>query len=247
MKTNITSKTQRPSQALPLTAKEKMVLEFLENQISTEGIAPSYQEIRDHFGFASFNSVQNYLKQLVSKGYVALATNQKRGIQILKSATHAQDNVLKLKKKTSSQELPRETLLQNSREEVLSSPLLGKVAAGAPIEEFEHNEFIDVPPSLLRNSDKTFALKVKGHSMIEDGILDGDVILVQKQSNASNGEIIVASIADDSNNLESTVKRIYAKDNKVELRPANSSMSSMWFDPDRIQIQGVVVGLLRRF
>lgn len=86
--------------------------------------------------------------------------------------------------------------------------------------------------------------------MIEDGILDGDVILVQKQNNASNGEIVVASVSaseEEQASGEATVKRIYVKNSKVELRPANSTMTSMWFDPQQVRIQGVVVGLLRRF
>lgn len=227
----------------PLTAKEKMVLEYIETQLSQTGVVPSYQEIKDHFGFASFNSIQNYLKQLTNKGYISVASNQKRAIQILHSSQAMQQNFINIKSKnTSSQEAPRDQLLQASHGEVLSIPLLGSVAAGAPIEAFEFNEFVDVPPSLVRNSAKTFALKVKGLSMIEDGILDGDVILVQKQTNAGNGEIIVATVEN-----ESTVKRIYNKQDKVELRPANSSMNSMWYSADDVQIQGVVVGLLRKF
>jgi repressor LexA len=233
----------------PLTAKEKMILEFIENQLVETGVVPSYQEIKDHFGFASFNSIQNYLKQLASKGYVSVAANQKRAIQVLQPSSAAQNNLVGLKEKLVqkklkkiSQETPRERLLQASREEVLSLPLLGQVAAGAPIEHFEYNEFIDVPPSLVRNKTKTFALKVKGQSMIEDGILDGDFILVQKQSTAANGEIVVATVDN-----ESTVKRIYAKEQRFELRPANSSMQSMWYPIDQVQIQGVVVGLLRKF
>jgi repressor LexA len=231
----------------PLTAKEKSILEFLEEQLGETGVSPSYQEIKDHFGFASFNSVQNYLKQLSAKGYILTANNQKRALQILHSANTVQENVVRLSAvrphfNKSPKETPRELLLQTSREEVLSLPLLGHVAAGAPIEAFEHDEFIDVPPSLVRNSGKTFALKVKGSSMIDDGIFDGDIILVQKQSNASNGEIVVATVDD-----ESTVKRIYSKPEEIELRPANSTMKSMWYPPHRIQIQGVVVGLLRKF
>lgn len=233
----------------PLTAKEKMILEFLESSLADSGVCPSYQEIRDHFGFASFNSVQNYLKQLTNKGYIAQASNQKRAIQILQTSQAVQENVVRLADTTKkvrstfrSQETPHEMLLQTPREEVLSLPLLGRVAAGLPIEEVEHDEFIDVPPSMVRNSGKTFALKVKGNSMVDDGILDGDVILVQKQGNASNGEIVVASVEG-----ESTVKRIYSKENQIELRPANSALKSMWYPPHQVQIQGVVVGLLRRF
>ena len=239
---------------LPLTEKEKAVLSFIEQELAQNGVSPSYQEIKDHFGFASFNSVQNYLKQLTAKGYIQIANNQKRGIQILNASNAMQiaaQQVVQSKVPPTNPGPSRSSLLQtpSEREEVLTLPLLGKVAAGSPIEAFEHDEYVQVPPSLVRNASKSYALKVSGASMIEDGIFDGDLILVQKQESASNGEIVVASIEN-----ESTVKRFFLKnssehDNRkiVELRPANSTMKSMWYPPDQVQIQGVVVGLIRKF
>lgn len=239
---------------LPLTEKEKAVLEFVEGSLADTGVSPSYQEIKDHFGFASFNSVQNYLKQLTQKGYIRNPNNSKRAIQILHSSQTVQSQTAKKlgQSKVSSKSGPLQSSLLHTpgeRGEVLSLPLLGRVAAGAPIEAMEHDEYIDVPSSMVRNPSKSFALKVKGQSMIEDGIFDGDIILVQKQASASNGEIIVATI--DS---ESTVKRLFTKSNPdqsmgklIELRPANSTMKSMWYPPDQVEIQGVVVGLIRKF
>jgi repressor LexA len=230
----------RPHRPLPpLTEKEKAVLEFIENEMAVNGISPSYQEIRDHFGFASFNSVQNYLKQLSSKGYIEIPLNQKRAITILHSASSVQKQVAELKT----------TVKQAGNiEEVLSLPLLGKVAAGRPLESFSHDEFIDVPPSMIRNAGKTFALKVSGDSMIDDGIHDGDIILVQKQTVAANGEVVVASIEN-----ESTVKRYFLRphpenqEKMIELRPANATLQSMWYPPNQVDIQGVLVGLIRKF
>lgn len=250
----------------PLTTKEKAVLEFIEQHLLASGISPSYQEIKENFGLASFNSVQNYLKQLTNKGYVAIPLNQKRAIQVLHSANAVQEqmqsNVVPLKSVSTKTGSPRAQLLQ-ARDEILSLPLLGKVAAGAPIEALEHDEFVDVPPSMVKKAGNTFALKVQGRSMIEDAISDGDVILVQKQTTASNGDIIVATIEN-----EATVKRFYVHskadlksknllnevpkdlaniDKVIELRPSNSSMKSMWYHPDQVEIRGVVVGLLRKF
>lgn len=227
-----------------LTEKEMSVLAYIEQSLADAGISPSYQEIKDHFGFASFNSVQNYLKQLIAKGYIAILSNQKRAIQILHSADSLQKATQELRKVAR----PQETTTAPKAEEVLSLPLLGKVAAGQPLESFSHDEFVDVPPSLVRNPSKTFALRVSGSSMIDDGIHDGDVILVQKQITASNGEIVVASVDN-----ESTVKRYFLRphpeqrDKMVELRPANETMSSMWYPPDAVNIQGVLVGLIRKF
>lgn len=217
---------------LPLTAKEKAFLEFVESFQQSSGISPSYQEIRDHFGFASFNSVQNYLKQLTRKGYVKNHANQKRAIQIVTSTGPSPQSLLQ------------------STEEVLSLPLLGKVAAGSPIESLKHDEYVPVPNHMVRNPNKTFALRVQGDSMINEGILDGDTILVQQQNNASNGDLVVATIEN-----EATVKRFFLRtpprgshdELMVELRPANEKLQSMWYSPLEVNIQGILVGLLRKF
>ncbi|NQZ02143.1 MAG: repressor LexA [Bdellovibrionales bacterium] len=252
----------------PLTPKEKKVFDFVDQFIAQNEFAPSYQEIKDHFGFASFNSVQRYLKQLQSKNYIHVPPgNQKRAITVLQSSYSSQQPTT-----TQNPIYPTQNFF-NKKEaspaappvvsESLSVPLLGRVAAGLPLEAFEHDEFVDAPPTLIRNPEKTFALRVEGQSMIEDGILDGDIIFVQEQNTASNGDTIVAMIEN-----EATVKRFYVHkrkvinsdpqvfthhessssdlEPKVELRPANSSMESMWFDPRVVSIRGIVVGLLRK-
>ena len=233
----------------PLSPKEKGVLEFLETYMRTKGVSPTYQEICQHFGFASFNSVQRYLKQLEDKGYIQLPwANQKRAITLLHRSTALQESLQSHDEdfSDSSSEMSDFSNVTPAilPAESLSLPLLGRVAAGAPIEAMEDDEFIDVPASLVRNPDTTFALRVQGQSMIDDGIFDGDVILVQRQSSASDGEIVVAVI-----NEEATVKRFYKNkaEKMIELRPANSTMSPMWFEPHEVQLRGVVVGLIRRF
>lgn len=230
----------------PLTPKEKAVLEFIENTLASSGVSPSYQEIRDHFGLASFNSVQNYLKQLTQKGYIQTPAHQKRAIQILQPSHSMQTQV---RSQLSLQQTPPVSLLQARREGALSLPLLGRVAAGQPIERVEANEFIDVPAMLVKRPDSSFVLKVEGDSMIDDGIFDGDYLIVQKQATAQNGDIIVASI--DS---EATVKRFYFNSKQseqpepqVELRPANPRLKSMWYSPDRVDIKGLVIGLVRSY
>lgn len=236
-------------QPLPsLTPKEKSVLEFIEGHLSSSGVSPSYQEIKDYFGLASFNSVQNYLRQLTSKGYIENPAGQKRAIQVLHAANSVQEHH-QLKKVSTATGSHRTQLLQ-ARDEILSLPLLGKVAAGQPIEALKYDEFIDVPPSMVRNPSKSFALKVQGDSMIEDGIHDEDIILIQKQNSANNGDIVVATVDN-----EATVKRIYMRaqpegknvEKMVELRPSNSTMKSMWYEPEQVEIRGIVVGLIRKF
>ncbi len=215
----------------PLTPKEKNVLEFIESYISDNGYAPSFIEIKDHFGFASNNSVQNYLKQLEQKNYIHNpGGNQKRALRVLHSSQALPDNLREIQTRLT----PNVTV-----------PLLGTVAAGAPIEHLKHDEYIDIPVSLLKKPEQTYALQVQGNSMIEDGIHDGDTILVQRQEYARDGEIVVAVV-----NHEATVKRIYQrkrKDGKIELRPANSTMESFWYRPEEVDIRGIVVGLIRKY
>jgi repressor LexA len=251
--TKITSNPKTPDKKeslRSLTLKEKNVLLFLENYMLENGISPSYQEICKNFGFASYNSVQRYLKQLESKGYISLPWgNQKRAITLVQPASALQDNLGEM------QDKPIEKALGP---EALSIQLLGRVAAGSPIEAYENDEYIDVPTSLVRQPDRTYALRVQGQSMIEDGIFNNDIILVQRQPQANNGEIVVAVVEN-----EATVKRFYShnkdprKNTKklsdtpeqkwIELRPANSSMQSLWYQPNEVQLRGIVVGLIRQF
>lgn len=275
MKTRTNEKISTPP--TPLTAKEKAILEFIESYIQKAGVSPSYQEIKDHFGLASFNSIQRYLKQLQKKSYIHIPDgHQKRAISVVQPS-HAIQNFM-------STEFPNPSLLMNASQqpttnnhkpsthlprqetphwpppvtESLSFPLLGRVAAGSPIEAFEHNEFVSAPPGLARNPAKTFALRVEGESMIEDGILDGDIIFVQEQRYASNGDTVVATV-----DGEATVKRYYTHGPSsphvpkeflseatgvrtiVELRPANSAMKSFWYSQGDVEIRGLVVGLIR--
>jgi repressor LexA len=215
----------------PLTPKEKNVLEFIESYIQSNGYSPSFIEIKEHFGFASNNSVQNYLKQLESKKYIHNpGGNQKRAIRVVQSAQALPENLKEIQARMTPN---------------IPVPLLGNVAAGEPIEHLKHDEYIDIPVSLLKRPDMTYALQVQGNSMIEDGIHDGDTILVQRQEHATDGEIVVAVV-----NHEATVKRIYQPkrgSDKLELRPANSSMDSFWYSPEEVDIRGIVVGLIRRY
>ena len=246
---------KKTNQPLPsLTAKEKSVLLFIETELVTKGISPSYQEICDNFGFASFNSVQNYLKQLTAKGYLAINPNQKRAIQLLHSAQDFHDNLIERLQVTAessrgssfNQSSPRASDV-DKHAKVLPIPFLGRVAAGAPIERLSENEFIEIPLNLVKNSKDLFALKVEGDSMIEEGIFDGDTLVVQSTKVARDGDLIVASI-----DQEATVKRFFNKskaadDRSIELRPANKRLTSMWYHPAQVEIKGLVKALLRSY
>jgi repressor LexA len=237
----------------PLTTKEKSVLQFIESELMNKGTSPSYQEIRDHFGYSSINSVQNYLKQLSHKGYLSFQQNQKRSIQLLHTVQDFHDNLVSRLKASaepsdfvsSSQSSPNNSVIDHEAK-VLPIPFLGRVAAGAPIERFEENEFIDIPANLVKSQKDLFALKVEGDSMIDEGIFDGDTLIVQSLKTARDGDLVVASIEN-----EATVKRFYKRkndeDKSIELRPANKRLSSMWYHPSQVEIKGQVKALLRNY
>lgn len=251
---------KRNNTPLPsLTAKEKSVLQFIEAELLSKGISPSYQEICDHFGFASFNSVQNYLKQLTHKGYVRIQQNQKRAIQLLHSVEDFHKDLIERLQVTAepshgptyssfSVQSSQKATVDHSK--VLPIPLLGRVAAGLPIERILENEFIEIPKNLVKNTRDLFALVVEGDSMIDEGIINGDTLVVQTQKMAHDGDLVVAAI-----DQETTVKRFFQKTNplepelgkQIELRPANSKLKSMWYQSDQVEIKGLVKALLRSY
>lgn len=240
-----------------LTPKEKAVLNYLEEYFDEHAMAPSYREIKDHFGYASYFSVQRYLKQLEEKGYVKLGeSNEKRAISLVAAAADIESKKLA----SSSLAKQREGAQSSQNPGSLSLPLLGKVAAGLPIEHIKHDEFLEVPDSMVRSADKSFVLQVEGSSMIEDGIFDGDYLIIQKQTTANTGDTIVAMVDEEatvknffkhsgikSSRLESKYKAQVADGKNIELRPANSTMDSMFFKAEQVDVQGIVVGLIRKY
>jgi repressor LexA len=200
-------------QAGNLTKRQQVVFEFIKGYIQTHGVSPSYEEIRRNFGFGSYNSVQKHLKSLVAKGFLKTPwDNQKRALTLVEPG-------------------PATAIL----------PLLGRVAAGRPIEAIAHPETVEVPEMLLRGEDN-FALRVVGDSMVDEGIRDGDIVIVKRQRDAENGQTVVALIGDDA-----TIKQYYRRGTRVELRPANARVSSIIVDEGDLQVQGIVVGLIRKF
>jgi len=198
---------------MKLTEKQKQVLGYISRYTDMWETAPSFDEICSEFGFSSYNTVTTYLKILERKGYIRLPKdkNRKRAIKVIS---------------------PVET----KRSEF---PLLGRVAAGKPIEAVEDVSAIEVPSSMVGSGDH-FVLQVKGDSMQEDGIMDGDFVVVRKQPTAENGQTVVALIDN-----EATVKKYYRKRGYIELRPAHSGMKPIRIKKGGIRIEGRVVGVMR--
>jgi repressor LexA len=198
-----------------LTPKQKVFLEYVYRYIEEWGRSPSFDDICSEFGFRSYNTVTTYLRLLEKKGYIRLPRqkNRKRAIEVIS---------------------PVETRR-------FEFPLLGRVAAGKPIEAVENVSAIEVPPSMIGSGDH-FVLQVKGDSMREDGIMSGDFVVVRKQPTAENGETVVALI-----NNEATVKKYYKRKNQVELRPAHTGMKPIRVKKGDLRIEGKVVGVLRYY
>lgn len=198
-----------------LTPKQKQLLDFISSYINENGYAPTQQEMAEKFGFNSLGTVQNYLIRLEEQGFLRRKWNGKRALDVVEP------------------EAPQPPVAPEI-------PLLGYVAAGRPIEAILSNETLEVPPAMIAKGEN-FALKVKGDSMVEDGILDGDYVIVRRQSSASNGQTVIATI-----NSEATVKKFYNKGKNIELHPANSAMAPFILDgKESLRIEGVVVGLIR--
>ncbi|AMV73685.1 transcriptional repressor LexA [Desulfuromonas carbonis] len=195
----------------PLTPKQKAVLDFILAHTEREGYAPSQQEIARAFGFSSLGTVQNYLVRLEREGALSRDWNARRGLRVLRPQGAA-----------------------------LELPLAGTVAAGKPIEAIATADTIEVPPSMV-GPGENFVLRVRGDSMIGDGILDGDYVVVRKQARAESGQTVVALI-----NGEATVKRLLQKGAVVELHPANPALQPILLDgSEEFRIEGVVVGVIR--
>ena len=195
----------------PLTPKQKAVYDYLNDFTRSHGYPPSQQEIASAFGWSSLGTVQNYLVRLVREGVLEKNWNAKRGLKLLQP-------------KGTSVELP----------------LVGLVAAGKPIEAISTPDSIEVPPSMV-GPGENFVLKVQGDSMIGDGILNGDYVVVRKQAQADSGQTVVALLSG-----EATVKRLVRRGLKIELHPANPAMQPFIIDGEEdFSIAGVVVGVIR--
>jgi len=263
-----------------LTPKQKAVLDYIQQCSSENGYAPSQQEIAKHFGFKSLGTVQNYLVRLERHGLLRKAWNAKRGMEVLRKETYlgsstttplspfskdSRDSLIPLDP-TKRKNRKTEAVPPHSPEsQIVSLPLLGRVAAGLPIEYAEYDQTVEVPLSLFARpstfgrpsapshrenlADSHFVLRVKGDSMIGDGILDGDFVVIEKASRADQGQTVVAMIGN-----EATIKRFYKSKREgreqIELRAANPAYEPIMIDSltesSEFRIEGVLVGLIRK-
>jgi len=199
---------------MKLTKRQKEILDFLSEFIEQNGYSPSMEEIAAHFHFASLNGVFKHLEALERRGHLHRDPNCARAIQ-----------------------------LSSTDGGVQSIPLLGYVAAGKPIEAVSNPETLQIPESFLPGRNQHFVLRVKGESMIDAHIQDGDYVVVESRETARTGDMVVALIDDEN----VTLKKYYPEGSQVRLQPANETLEPIFVDSDRIKIQGVVVSVMRKY
>lgn len=202
-----------------LYPRERQLLDFITQFIQRFGYAPTLKEIGEAIGMGSPATVHEHIDRLRQKGFIKKLDGTARGLEVVTEHYRSGPN-----------------------EAAVELPVLGYIAAGAPLEPYtDPNFYISVAPNMISSAKPSYILQVKGTSMIEDGILDGDYVVIQHQQDAQNGDIVVALLP----NGLATLKRIYFEKERIKLMPANSQMSPIF--TTHVKIQGKVVGLIRKF
>ena len=200
---------------LPLTKRQREILDYLNEFIEQHGYAPSLEEIGRRFNLSSLATVHKHLTNLQEKGFIRRAWNRSRSVELVPTRVGTR---------------------------AIELPLLGFVAAGHPIEAVAGSETIAVPETLAGKKD-SYVLRVKGDSMIDEQIRDGDFVIVEDRKAADNGEMVIALVG----GADVTLKKFYRESGRIRLQPANPTMLPIMLDPDQVQVQGVVVGVMRKY
>jgi repressor LexA len=202
---------------MALTKRQREILDYLSGYADENGYAPSFEEIARKFNYNSLATVHEHLSNLERKGYIKRSYNESRAIEILPSDV-----------------FPK----------AIELPLLGTVAAGMPIEAVHTHETMSVPDSFISRGGNHYVLRVRGNSMIDEQIRDGEFVIINERRGVDNGETVIALI----NNDAATVKKFYReRDGRIRLQPANETMLPIYVHEDDVTIQGVVVGVLRKY
>ncbi len=226
-----------------LTAKQHELIRFIQQRLEETGISPSFEEMKDALDLKSKSGVHRLISALEERGFIRRLPNRARALEVLKQP---EDVVGGGGKPVANDVVGQTTTPPRTAPEpandVIEIPLHGRIAAGAPIEAIEGQSSLPVPAALLGPGDH-YALEVSGDSMIEAGIFDGDFALVKRTNTARDGEIVVALVE----NEEATLKYLRRESGKVRLDPANVSYDAQVYEPDQVEVQGKLAGLLRRY
>lgn len=206
---------------MALTRRQREIYEFIRGFVEQNGYSPSLEEIGGHFGLSSVATVHKHVQHLVEKGFLQKAWNRSRSVEPVPDASAGSSGMPTL-------------------------PVLGTVAAGLPIEAIEDDgatERVAVPPELMGRPGESYVLRVRGESMIDEQIRDGDLVVIESRKQARNGETVVALVG----GTDATLKRFYRKGDRVKLVPANAGMQPIEAHARDVEIRGVLRGLLRRY
>jgi repressor LexA len=215
-----------------LTAKQRELLLFIDDRLKDSGISPSFDEMREALELKSKSGVHRLISALEERGFIRRLPNRARALEVLKRP----------EARPSASVTPIRPAVAAPANDTMEIPLHGRIAAGTPIEALQGTESFAVPAALLGPGEH-YALEVAGDSMVDEGILDGDFALIRKGETANDGEIVVALI----DNEEATLKTFRREGSMIRLDPANRNYEPQRYEPRRVQIQGRLAGLIRRY
>ncbi len=226
-----------------LTKKQKNLLLFINKKIRSTGVSPSYEEMKNSLSLKSKSGIHRLISALEERGFIKRLAHKARALEVLKLPETASANDIYNSFSPSVIKGGLDADNKTKNKNMSEVPVLGKIAAGTPIEAIQNEvSRVTLPDELTKNGEH-FGLKVSGDSMIEAGINDGDTVIVKKTSTANNGQIVVALIDDN----EAMLKRIRKKGKVIALESANKRYETKIFGPDRVKVQGVLVSLYRNF
>lgn len=232
-----------------LTKKQHELLMFIHERIRETGVSPSFDEMKEALDLASKSGIHRLITALEERGFIRRLAHRARALEVVKlpeqatTAAPAKGRAPFRPDVIQGGGLNPGAAAAEAANDVRDLPLLGKIAAGTPIAAIQHErERLPVPEAML-GAGEHYLLEIEGDSMIEAGILDGDTVIIKRVENASSGEIVVALVEGE----EATLKRLRKKGQSIALEPANSAYETRIFGPDQVEVQGKLVGLLRRY
>ncbi len=224
-----------------LTKKQKNLLLFINKKLRSSGVSPSYEEMKESLNLKSKSGIHRLISALEERGFIKRLAHKARALEVIKLPETASAN--DIYNNFSPSVIEGGLYRKNTPSDSMEIPVLGKIAAGTPVEAIQ-NEVARIPlPENIEKNGEYFGLKVQGDSMIEAGINEGDTVIVKKANTAENGKIVVALIDDQ----EAMLKRIRRKGKTVALESANRNYETKIFGPDRVKVQGILVSLYRNF
>lgn len=232
-----------------LTKKQHELLMFIHERIKETGVSPSFDEMKEALDLASKSGIHRLITALEERGFIRRLAHRARALEVVKlpeQATTAAPSRGRAPFKPDVIEgggQNRSAVIVEAANDVRELPLLGKIAAGTPIAAIQHETDRLFVPETMLGSGEHYLLEIEGDSMIEAGILDGDVVVIKRINNANSGEIVVALVEGE----EATLKRLRKKGQSIALEPANRAYETRIFGPDQVEVQGKLVGLIRRY